>query len=52
MAYAHARTGIDRLTVTQGVEMRRPCRIDCSMEGDRVRVGGDVVVVFDARITL
>jgi len=52
MAYLHARTGVDRLTVTQGVEMRRPCRIDCSMEGDRARVGGDVVVAFEAHITL
>ena len=41
-----------RLAVTQGVEMRRRCRIDCRMEGDRVRVGGDVVVVFEARIDL
>jgi predicted PhzF superfamily epimerase YddE/YHI9 len=32
--------------------MRRPCRIDCSVEGDRVRVGGDVVVVFEAQIVL
>jgi trans-2,3-dihydro-3-hydroxyanthranilate isomerase len=52
MAYAHARTGVEQLTVTQGVEMRRPCRIDCSVEGDRVRVGGDVVVVFEAQIVL
>jgi hypothetical protein len=32
--------------------MQRPCRIDCSAEGDRVRVGGDVVVVFEAQIDL
>ena len=52
MAYAHARQGTERLTVVQGVEMRRACRIDCSVEGDRVRVGGDVVVVFEAQIDL
>jgi trans-2,3-dihydro-3-hydroxyanthranilate isomerase len=52
MAHLHARRGLRRLTVTQGVEMRRPCRIDCSVEGDRVRVGGDVVVVFEAQIDL
>jgi trans-2,3-dihydro-3-hydroxyanthranilate isomerase len=52
MAHVHARRGVERLTVTQGVEMRRPCRIDCSVEGDRVRVGGDVVVVFEAQIDL
>ncbi len=52
MAYAHARRGIDRLTVTQGVEIRRRCRIECSIEGDRVRVGGDVAVVFETQIDL
>jgi hypothetical protein len=27
-------------------------RIDCSVEGDRVRVGGNVAVVFEAQIEL
>lgn len=39
-------TGIDRITVRQGVEMGRPSRIEAEMEGDRVRVSGDVVVVL------
>ena len=52
MAYVHARQGRETLAVTQGVEMRRRCRIDCSVEGNRVRVGGDVVVVFEAQISL
>ena len=41
MAYLHERTGIDRLTIDQGVEMGRPSRLECAIEGDRVRVGGD-----------
>lgn len=52
MAHLHAHRGVERLTVTQGVEMHRPCRIDCAVEGERVRVGGDVVVVFEAQIAL
>jgi trans-2,3-dihydro-3-hydroxyanthranilate isomerase len=52
MAHLHARRGLERLTITQGVEMLRPCRIDCFVEGERVRVGGDVAVVFEAQIDL
>jgi trans-2,3-dihydro-3-hydroxyanthranilate isomerase len=39
-------TGIDSITVHQGVEMGRPSRIEAEIEGDRVRVSGDVVVVL------
>ena len=52
MAYLHERTGLDRLRVEQGVEMGRPSVLDCSVEGDRVRVGGDVVVVATGTVTL
>jgi len=52
MAYLHARRGRERLAVTQGVEMGRRCLISCSVDGDRVRVGGDVTVVFRAEIDL
>jgi trans-2,3-dihydro-3-hydroxyanthranilate isomerase len=44
-AYLHARTGADRVTIDQGVAMGRPSRLHTAVEGDRVRVGGDVVVV-------
>ena len=44
--------GIDRITVRQGVEMGRPSRIDAAIEGDRVRVGGDVVVLMRGALTL
>lgn len=52
MAHLHARTGIDRLRITQGVEMQRTCVIECAIEGDRIRVGGDVAVVFEAEVSL
>ncbi len=52
MAYLHARTGLERARVAQGVEMRRPSRMDVAIEGDRVRVGGDVVVLFESRVDL
>jgi len=45
MAYLHARRGLDRVRIDQGVEMGRPSVLDCSLDGDRVRVGGSVVVV-------
>jgi trans-2,3-dihydro-3-hydroxyanthranilate isomerase len=44
-AYLHIRTGADRITIDQGAAMGRPSRLHCAMEGDRIRVGGDVVVV-------
>jgi trans-2,3-dihydro-3-hydroxyanthranilate isomerase len=52
MAYVHARTGRERLTVTQGEQMRRRCVLECAVEGDRVRVGGAVTVLFEALIAL
>ncbi len=52
MALVHARLGVERLTVDQGVAMGRPSRLECAVEGDRVRVGGDVVVVADGTVRL
>jgi len=52
MAYLHERTGIAKLTIDQGVEMGRPSRLQCSLEGDRVRVGGDAVVVATGTVSL
>jgi trans-2,3-dihydro-3-hydroxyanthranilate isomerase len=51
-AYLAQRTGVIRVTVTQGVEMGRPSRLECLLEGDRVRVGGDAVVVLDGTVFL
>ena len=52
MAYLHERRGLERLRIDQGVEMGRPSEIACSVEGDRVRVGGDAVVVARGTVTL
>lgn len=46
-AYLAARTGCTSIAIDQGVEMGRPSRLDAAMEGERPRVGGDVVVVID-----
>ena len=51
-AYVAERTGQDRLEITQGVEMGRRSILRAHMEGDRVRVGGDVVVVIDGQVRL
>ena len=52
MAYAHARTGVERLSIDQGVVMGRPSRMECSWEGDRPQVGGDVVLVASGTVHL
>jgi trans-2,3-dihydro-3-hydroxyanthranilate isomerase len=51
-AYVAERTGTLRLDIAQGVEMGRGSRIHTEIEGDRVRVGGDVVVVVDGTVFL
>jgi len=51
-AYLAERTGTIRLTITQGVQMGRPSRLAAQLEGDRVRVGGDAVVVLDGTVFL
>jgi trans-2,3-dihydro-3-hydroxyanthranilate isomerase len=51
MAYAHERTGAARLAIDQGVAMGRASRLSCEA-GERVRVTGDAVVVFEATVDL
>jgi trans-2,3-dihydro-3-hydroxyanthranilate isomerase len=51
-AYLAAHTGTTSLTIEQGVEMGRPSRIEAAMEGERPRVGGDVVVLGDGTLRL
>ena len=46
------RAGTLRLEITQGVEMGRGSRLRTEIEGDRVRVGGDVVIVVDGTVFL
>jgi trans-2,3-dihydro-3-hydroxyanthranilate isomerase len=50
-AYLHARTGVTRIEITQGVAMGRPSRIACEA-GERVRVAGDVVVLIEGEVSL
>jgi trans-2,3-dihydro-3-hydroxyanthranilate isomerase len=51
-AYLHRHTGATETVVEQGVEMGRPSRIETAVDGDRVRVSGDCVVVLDAELLL
>jgi trans-2,3-dihydro-3-hydroxyanthranilate isomerase len=52
LAYLNARLGLERLEVTQGVEIGRPSRLVAEMEAGRVRVGGDVVVLVTGTLRL
>jgi trans-2,3-dihydro-3-hydroxyanthranilate isomerase len=52
MAYLRERRGLDRLTIRQGVEMGRASALECTVEGDRVRVGGDAVVLARGSVFL
>ena len=52
LAYLNARTGLERLEVTQGVEIGRPSRLLAQLEDGRVRVGGDVVVLVTGTLRL
>lgn len=51
-AYLSQRAGVARVAITQGVEMERPSLLVAEVEGGRVRVGGDVVVVVDGSVSL
>jgi trans-2,3-dihydro-3-hydroxyanthranilate isomerase len=50
-AYLHARTGVTRIEVEQGVAMGRPSRLMCEA-GERVRVAGDAVLLIEGRVEL
>jgi trans-2,3-dihydro-3-hydroxyanthranilate isomerase len=52
LLYLHDHLRLDRVEVSQGVEMGRPSRLIAEMEGDRVRVGGDVVVLVTGTLRL
>lgn len=52
MAYLHRHAGLDALTIAQGVQMGRPSRLECAVEGERVRVGGEVVVLSEGTLHL
>ena len=51
-ALVAARAGLGRLEISQGVEMGRRSVLRAEMEGERVRVSGDAVVLFDGTVYL
>ncbi len=51
-AYLAEHRGATRVEIIQGVEIRRPSRLLGELEGDRVRVGSDVVVVAEGTVLL
>ena len=51
-AYTAQRIGLERLVIDQGAEMGRASRLDAEIEGDRVRVAGEVVVLVDGSLHL
>jgi trans-2,3-dihydro-3-hydroxyanthranilate isomerase len=46
------RKGQERVVITQGVDMGRPSELVAEMEGDRPRVGGEAVVLFDGYVEM
>jgi trans-2,3-dihydro-3-hydroxyanthranilate isomerase len=51
-AYLAARAACPAVTIEQGIEIGRPSRLEAAMEGERPRVGGDVVVLADGTLHL
>jgi trans-2,3-dihydro-3-hydroxyanthranilate isomerase len=51
-AYTARRIGTEQLVIEQGLEMGRPSRLEAEIEGDRVRVAGEVVVLVDGFLHL
>lgn len=52
LAYLNRELGINHLVVTQGLEINRPSRLTATLEGDRVRVTGDVVVIATGQVRI
>jgi trans-2,3-dihydro-3-hydroxyanthranilate isomerase len=52
LAYLHERAGLERVEIAQGTEIGRPSRLIAERDGERVRVGGDVVVLVTGTIRL
>lgn len=52
LALLHARAGVTALLVRQGEEMGRPSVLRTEVADDRVRVGGDCVVVAEGEVHL
>ena len=52
LLYLNDRLGMEKVEVTQGVEMGRPSTLHAQMEDGRVRVAGDVVVLATGTLRL
>jgi trans-2,3-dihydro-3-hydroxyanthranilate isomerase len=54
LAYLHERTGLRALDINQGIEMGRRSLLRCKFddETERVRVGGDVVILAEGTVAL
>jgi trans-2,3-dihydro-3-hydroxyanthranilate isomerase len=50
-AYLDREAGLSSISVSQGSESGRPSRLDARIDGDRVRVGGDAVVLATGEVT-
>jgi trans-2,3-dihydro-3-hydroxyanthranilate isomerase len=51
-AYLDRYAGISSISVEQGAEMGRPSRLDARIDGDRVRVGGDCVILMTGEVVI
>jgi trans-2,3-dihydro-3-hydroxyanthranilate isomerase len=51
-AHVAARTGAQRIDVEQGIEMGRPSRLVAEVDGDRIRVGGEAVILAEGTVHL
>ena len=51
-AYLERRSGLAAVEIRQGVEMGRPSVLHAEVEGESVRVGGEVVTVVDGTLRL
>ena len=51
-AHVASRTGAQRIDVEQGIEMGRPSRLVAEVDGDRIRVGGDAVIIAEGTVHL
>lgn len=49
-AYLARHAGADRVVVSQGAEMGRPSTLETAVEGEQIRVSGEVVVVLDGEL--
>jgi trans-2,3-dihydro-3-hydroxyanthranilate isomerase len=51
-AYLDRHAGISSISISQGAEVGRPSRLEARVDGDRVRVGGECVVLMTGEVSL